>query len=160
MAVVSGVCASMMNVGFAYGTPLVIAAAHGANSLWVTDAIWVPLMAGGAVPNVLYCVYLLTKRKTASDYGSTARPQPAARLRHGLALVRQQRSLWHRHRVPRRVRASSRLAAVHVAHRHRRSASRRVDRRVARRGQNTPYVYRGSPSGGDAAVVVLSRASF
>ncbi|HEV2578947.1 MAG TPA: L-rhamnose/proton symporter RhaT [Acidobacteriaceae bacterium] len=71
MAIVSGVCASMMNVGFAYGAPLAATAgAQGANSLWVTDAVWVPLMAGGAVPNVLYCIFLLTKRKTATNYSS------------------------------------------------------------------------------------------
>jgi L-rhamnose-H+ transport protein len=69
MAIVSGVCASMMNVGFAYGAPLAAAAgAHGANSLWVTDAIWVPLLVGGAMPNVLYCIYLLAKRETAANY--------------------------------------------------------------------------------------------
>ncbi len=69
MAVVSGVCASMMNVGFAYGAPLATAAgAHGAKSLWVTDAIWVPLLLGGALPNLIYCVYLLTKRKTGANY--------------------------------------------------------------------------------------------
>jgi L-rhamnose-H+ transport protein len=69
MAIASGVCASMMNVGFSFGTPLsVAAAAHHANSLWWTDAIWVPLMAGGAVPNLLYCAYLLRKRKSAENY--------------------------------------------------------------------------------------------
>lgn len=69
MAIASGVCASMMNVGFAYGAPLASAAqAHGAHSLWLTDAIWVPLMAGGAVPNLLYCAYLLATRKTAANY--------------------------------------------------------------------------------------------
>ena len=69
MAVASGVCASMMNVGFAYGAPLAAAASeHGANSLWQTDAIWVPLMVGGFVPNLLYCVYLLGKRKTSAQY--------------------------------------------------------------------------------------------
>lgn len=69
MAIASGICASMMNVGFAYGAPLASAAANrGANSLWVTDAIWVPLLIGGAVPNVLYCLYLLTTRKTVANY--------------------------------------------------------------------------------------------
>jgi L-rhamnose-H+ transport protein len=74
MAITSGVCASMMNVGFAYGSPLSnAAAAHHANSLWLTDAIWVPLMAGGAIPNLLYCMYLLSRRNTARNYsGSTA----------------------------------------------------------------------------------------
>lgn len=81
MAIASGLCASMMNVGFAYGTPLAsAAAAHGANSLWVTDEIWVPLMAGGAVPNLLYCIYLLIKRGSAASYTapSFARNLPLA----------------------------------------------------------------------------------
>lgn len=81
MAIISGVCASMMNVGFAYGAPLAAAAsARGVNSLWTTDAIWVPLLAGGALPNLLYCIYLLTKRKTAANYTapSLARNVPLA----------------------------------------------------------------------------------
>lgn len=69
MAIASGICASMMNVGFAYGAPLATAAAaHGANTLWITDAIWVPLMAGGALPNIAYCLYLLSKRGTAVNF--------------------------------------------------------------------------------------------
>ena len=74
MAITSGICASMMNVGFSFGTPLsAAAAAHHANSLFRTDAIWVPLMAGGAIPNLLYCAYLLRKRKSSENYkASTA----------------------------------------------------------------------------------------
>jgi L-rhamnose-H+ transport protein len=69
MAIASGVCASMMNVGFSFGAPLSAAAAsHHANALWRTDAIWVPLLAGGAVPNLLYCAYLLRKRKSSENY--------------------------------------------------------------------------------------------
>jgi L-rhamnose-H+ transport protein len=69
MAIVSGVCASMMNVGFSFGMPLsTAAAAHHANALWQTDAIWVPLLAGGAIPNLLYCAYLLRKRKSVENY--------------------------------------------------------------------------------------------
>jgi len=69
MAVVSGVCASMMNVGFAYGSPLSdAAAAHGANTLWLSDAVWAPLLIGGAIPNILYCIFLLQKNKTAPKF--------------------------------------------------------------------------------------------
>jgi L-rhamnose-H+ transport protein len=69
MAIASGVCASMMNVGFSFGAPLSAAAAsHHANALWRTDAIWVPLLAGGAVPNLLYCAYLLRKQKSSENY--------------------------------------------------------------------------------------------
>ena len=71
MAIIAGVCASMMNVGFAYGTPLVQAAlAHGASSKWTTDAVWVPLLAGGALPNIVYCLYLLRKNKTSSNFST------------------------------------------------------------------------------------------
>lgn len=81
MAITSGVCASMMNVGFAFGAPLANAArSHGANSLWITDAVWVPLLAAGALPNLLYCIYLLARRKTATNYtaSSIARNLPLA----------------------------------------------------------------------------------
>jgi L-rhamnose-H+ transport protein len=82
MAIVSGVCASMMNVGFSFGAPLSAAAAlHHANALWRTDAIWVPLLAGGAVPNLLYCVYLLRKRKSSGNYTA------ATAVRNGLLAV-------------------------------------------------------------------------
>jgi L-rhamnose-H+ transport protein len=87
MAITSGVCASMMNVGFAYGAPLTAAAAaHGTRSLWTTDAVWVPLMAGGALPNLLYCIYLLAKRKTTANY--------AASLARNLSLSFAMGILW------------------------------------------------------------------
>jgi L-rhamnose-H+ transport protein len=87
MAITSGVCASMMNVGFAYGSPLSsAAAAHHGNALWLTDAIWVPLMAGGAIPNILYCIYLLSRRNTARNYsGSSSRRNVA--LSFGMAVL-------------------------------------------------------------------------
>ena len=69
MAIASGVCASMMNIGFAYGAPLATAAAaRGASRLWLADAIWAPLMAGGAVPNIAYCLYLLGTRHTSRNF--------------------------------------------------------------------------------------------
>lgn len=71
MAITSGICASMMNVGFAYGTPLSdAAAAHGTNTLWLSDAIWAPLLIGGAIPNVLYCLHLLRKNGTTKQFRS------------------------------------------------------------------------------------------
>lgn len=69
MAVTSGICASMMNVGFAFGGPLAdAAAARGTSSLWLSNAIWAPLLLGGAIPNVLYCAFLLRKNKTAGQF--------------------------------------------------------------------------------------------
>ncbi len=71
LAIVSGVCASMMNLGIANGAPLAQAAAqHGASSSWVVTVIWLPLLVGGAVPNLLYCVYLLRKQNTSAKFSS------------------------------------------------------------------------------------------
>jgi L-rhamnose-H+ transport protein len=71
MAIASGICASMMNVGFSYGALLASAAAkNGANTLWTANAIWVPLLAGGMIPNLVYSAYLLKKRRTAILYRS------------------------------------------------------------------------------------------
>lgn len=88
MAIASGICASMMNVGFAYGGPLATAAAkHGASNLWFTNAIWVPLMAAGSIPNIAYCVYLLSKRGTAANF-------TAGTFRRNLPLALAMAILW------------------------------------------------------------------
>jgi L-rhamnose-H+ transport protein len=69
LAIVSGVCASMMNLGIANGSPLAQAASqHQAGSNWVVAAIWLPMLAGGAVPNLLYCIYLLRKQDTTLNF--------------------------------------------------------------------------------------------
>ncbi|HEY4357263.1 MAG TPA: L-rhamnose/proton symporter RhaT [Acidobacteriaceae bacterium] len=71
MAIASGICASMMNVGFAFGGPLSDAAAmRGTGSLWLSDAIWAPMLVGGAIPNVLYCLFLLRKNRTAGQFAA------------------------------------------------------------------------------------------
>lgn len=65
MAVTSGVLASMMNVGLSVAGPLQERAAmQGAMGLRGTYAVWLPLLVGGAAPNLLYCVYLLWRKGT------------------------------------------------------------------------------------------------
>ena len=72
MALCSGVFASFMNVGIAFGGPLSTQAyAQGASEASSTYAVWLPLLAGGAVPNLLYCAYLLSRRKTWTRYRGT-----------------------------------------------------------------------------------------
>jgi len=71
IAIASGICASMMNFGVAFGGPLISAAtAEGAKPYWTVNSIWFPLMLGGAVPNVLYCIYLLRKNKSSPRFHS------------------------------------------------------------------------------------------
>jgi L-rhamnose-H+ transport protein len=62
LAVLCGLGASLMNLGVAYGAPLIkVARAFGANDFAASNAIWMPLMLGGAIPNILYCLWLLRK---------------------------------------------------------------------------------------------------
>lgn len=88
MAIISGICASMMNVGIAFGAPLATAATiFGAKSYWSVNAVWLPLLAGGAIPNLLYCAYLMRKQRTTGNYR-----QPGTSAYWLLALVMA--ALW------------------------------------------------------------------
>jgi L-rhamnose-H+ transport protein len=69
LACVSGLCASFMNLGISFASPLLsMAAAHGSLPYWRVNAVWLPLLLGGAIPNVLYCFYLFSRRRTASNF--------------------------------------------------------------------------------------------
>jgi L-rhamnose-H+ transport protein len=69
-AVLCGFGAALVNFGLAFGGPLLEGARkHGAAELWAGNAVWLPLMLAGAIPNFVYCVYLLNKNKTADRYG-------------------------------------------------------------------------------------------
>lgn len=69
MALCSGVLASFMNVGIAFGSELASrASAQGASESSSMYAVWFPLLMGGAVPNLLYCVFLLNRRSTWTEY--------------------------------------------------------------------------------------------
>ena len=71
LAVISGIGAAAMNFGVAFGSPVVEAAAlHGANPAWRMNAVWLPLMTAGAVPNLLYCVYLLRLKRTLVNFSA------------------------------------------------------------------------------------------
>lgn len=71
IAIVSGLLAAAMNFGVAFGAPIGRAAlASGADPRWTVNAIWVPLMIAGAIPNLLYCVYLMKKNKTGNKFSN------------------------------------------------------------------------------------------
>ncbi|HEY2468966.1 MAG TPA: L-rhamnose/proton symporter RhaT, partial [Terracidiphilus sp.] len=75
-AFASGVLASMMNLGISFGGPLLkVAADHDASPLWCANVIWPPLLTAGAIPNIVYCLYLLRKRR------STMQSSPAVPMR-------------------------------------------------------------------------------
>jgi L-rhamnose-H+ transport protein len=65
----SGVLASLMNFGLAFGGPILEAAQkNGAPKLWSPNAVFFPLMLAGGVPNLAYCVYLMRKNNTANRF--------------------------------------------------------------------------------------------
>ena len=69
--VISGLGSALVNFGLAFGGPLIMAARQaGAASLWAPNAVWLPLMCAGGVPNLLYCFYLLRKNQTGAKFGA------------------------------------------------------------------------------------------
>lgn len=68
-AICSGLGAAMVNLGLAFGGPLLASAQHlGADPVWAPNAVWLPLMLAGSIPNLFYCWYLLRKNRTAGRY--------------------------------------------------------------------------------------------
>ena len=69
LAFLCGLGASFMNLGVAFGAPLQqVARSFGATELNAINAIWLPLMLAGAIPNMLYCGWLLKRNRSAHKY--------------------------------------------------------------------------------------------
>ncbi len=69
LALLCGLGASFVNFGVAFGNPIIeVARSFGADALNATNAVWLPLMLSGAIPNVLYCAWLLKKNRSAVRY--------------------------------------------------------------------------------------------
>jgi L-rhamnose-H+ transport protein len=73
LSILCGLGASFVNFGLTFGHPLLVSAEKfGAPSLWSPNAAWLPLMLAGSIPNILYCLYLLSKNKTHAKFASTS----------------------------------------------------------------------------------------
>jgi len=69
---ISGVGSALVNLGLAFGAPLLAAAENlGARPIWAPNAVWLPLMCAGAIPNLIYCVHLLRKNNTSRRFALT-----------------------------------------------------------------------------------------
>jgi L-rhamnose-H+ transport protein len=69
LAILCGLGASFMNFGIAFGTPLIqVARSYGASGLNAINAVWLPLLLAGAVPNVLYCAWLMIRNRSGHRY--------------------------------------------------------------------------------------------
>jgi L-rhamnose-H+ transport protein len=69
LAILCGLAASLMNFGVAFGAPLIeVARSFGANGFNAINVIWLPLLLAGAVPNVLYCAWLMKRNRSGRRY--------------------------------------------------------------------------------------------
>lgn len=69
-AILCGFGAALVNFGLAFGGTLIQAAKNnGAADLWAPNAVWLPLMVAGSLPNLAYCIYLLSKNHTSGNFG-------------------------------------------------------------------------------------------
>jgi L-rhamnose-H+ transport protein len=66
LAILCGLGASLVNFGLAFGGPIIRAAeSRGAYPLNAVNAVWLPVMLAGAIPNLIYCFYRLRLNHTA-----------------------------------------------------------------------------------------------
>ena len=69
--IVSGVGSALVNIGFTSGPQLLNAAEQsGASTKWAPNAIWLPLMMAGGIPNLVYCIYLIRKNRTGIRFAT------------------------------------------------------------------------------------------
>lgn len=69
LAIICGCGAAFVNFGLAFGAPLIgIAVQHGASPASAANAVWLPLMLAGAIPNLVYCLYLLNRNSSGRNF--------------------------------------------------------------------------------------------
>jgi len=86
VAVACGVMSASMAYGIAAGKPIAEAAlAHGAPSLWQNLPVLIVTLAGGFLTNVVWCVFLAAKNRSAGDYARAGAPLLANYLLCSLA---------------------------------------------------------------------------
>lgn len=67
--IISGVGSALIGLGLEWGYQIARAAkSAGAAEIWRPNAVWLPLMVAGAIPNLLYCVHLIRKNKTGARF--------------------------------------------------------------------------------------------
>jgi L-rhamnose-H+ transport protein len=67
LCIFTGVFASCYNLGFAFGGDVIQASMRqGAGPMTSTYPVWALVLGAGFIPNLIYCVYLLAKNRSAS----------------------------------------------------------------------------------------------
>jgi L-rhamnose-H+ transport protein len=74
LCIFAGIFGSFVNLGFAFGGDVARKSLElGASPLASTYAVWLLVCWSGAIPNILYCCYLLSKNRTWSLFAGTGR---------------------------------------------------------------------------------------
>ena len=69
--IISGVGSALVNIGFTSGAQLMSAAEQsGASIQSAPNAVWLPLMVAGGIPNLIYCIYLIRKNRSGSRFAA------------------------------------------------------------------------------------------
>lgn len=69
LAILCGCGAALLNIGFAFGSRISsLAIYYGATAENSSNAIWFPLLAAGAIPNLLYCLYLFRRNASGQNF--------------------------------------------------------------------------------------------
>ena len=79
----SGVLSAVFNIGYTLALPIADAGVRTGNSRFVsTNCIWLLMLGAGALPNILYCLYLLRRHRSAFNFHA-----PNMGINWGLSLL-------------------------------------------------------------------------
>jgi L-rhamnose-H+ transport protein len=79
----SGMLSAVFNIGYTLALPIADAGVRAGNSRFVsTNCIWLLMLGAGALPNIFYCLHLLRRHRSASNYHA-----PKAGINWGLSLL-------------------------------------------------------------------------
>lgn len=74
LAFLSGILGSMLNSGLALGAPIQLNARNlGASEAMMSNAVWLPCLYAGAIPGIIYCLFLMRKNRTAPQFLAASR---------------------------------------------------------------------------------------
>ncbi|MGA3164925.1 MAG: L-rhamnose/proton symporter RhaT [Terriglobia bacterium] len=79
LCIFTGIFGSSFNLGFAFGGDVIRGSMQqGAGPLTSTYAVWGLVLGTGFIPNLVYCIYLLARNRTANLFGQSGWPREAA----------------------------------------------------------------------------------
>ncbi len=69
LAIGAGIMSAIFNIGYSLALPIAAAGQKlGYSSFTATNCIWLAMLGAGAVPNIVYCAYLMRKNSSAARF--------------------------------------------------------------------------------------------